>query len=482
MRNPSFPLIVCALLLAGCAAGPPKDAGFGAVQRTTAERTGAVVQWDRHSVADAAVQTSVRAMLAKELTADQAVQIALLNNHNLQATFEDLGIAQADLVQAGLLKNPVFDLGVRVPTRPPSKTYVDINVAEDFINIFFIPARKRLAQAQFEQVQSRVISEVLTLAADTKNAFYACQAAGQLVELRRNIADAVGASATAARRLHDAGNNTDLDLINAEAQDARAKAELAEAQADAAEARERLSDLMGLWGADIDWKIADHLPDLPASEIKPAGLERVALEQRADLAAVRQEIAVQAQVLGFTKETRFLTDANVGAEGERETDGQWRIGPSLSIPVPLFDQGQAAIPRAQALLMQSEQRYWAMAVDVRSQVRAAEVRMRGARTRAMLFRDQVLPLQQQAVEQTQLQYNGMLVGVFQLLQARREQSDAAREYVEALRDYWTARAEMERAIGGRLPDSSIAQPATAPAKRLQEMTPEENLHQHGDKP
>jgi cobalt-zinc-cadmium efflux system outer membrane protein len=454
-------VVVAAAGLAGCATAPI-DSGFGDVQRIAAERTGAIVQWDRHTADDRAVAACVHALLAKELTAGQAVQIALLNNHNLQATFEDLGIAQADLVQAGLLKNPIFDLGVRVPTRPPSNTYVDINVTEDFINVFFLPARRRLAHAQLEQVKSRVTSEVLTLATDTKAAFYAYQAAEQLVELRRSIADATAASLNAAKRLHDAGNNMDLDFINSKAQDARAKVDLADSQADAADARERLNDLMGLWGDDTAWTTAHRLPDLPAREVQRQGLETLAIRQRTDLGAARQDIAVHAQALGLTEQTRFLAETNIGAEGERETDGQWRIGPSFSLPIPLFDQGQAAIPRAQAVLIQSQQRYLALAVDVRSQVRAAAIRMFSARAKAQLYHDQVLPLQEQVVAQTQLQYNGMLVGVFQLLQVRRDQIDVARQYIESLRDYWTARAALERAIGGRLPDAATTEPSTMP--------------------
>ena len=183
--------IVSTLLatLPGCAENCAED-GFADVRRAVADRTGAAVQWNTGTPDDAAVESAVRSMLAAELTADGAVQVALLNNRGLQATFEDLGVAQADLVQAGLLKNPVFDLGVRVPTRPPSKTYVDLSVAEDFVDVFFIPARKRLAEGLVEQAKARVTAEVLRTAADTKSAFYAYVGAEQLVGLRRTLARA----------------------------------------------------------------------------------------------------------------------------------------------------------------------------------------------------------------------------------------------------------------------------------------------------
>jgi outer membrane protein, heavy metal efflux system len=451
--------VVGVLGLAGCAA-PRSDSGFGDVQRITSERTGHLIQWDNHGADDRAVQRSIGALLAEELTADTAVQVALLNNHHLQATFEDLGIAQADLVQAGLLKNPVFDLGVRIPTTPPSRTYVDVNVAEDFIGIFFIPARKRLANAQFEQVKSRVTGEVLSLASETKSAFYASQAAQQIVGLRRSAQASTAAGSELSKRLHDAGNITDLEFLNAKAQDARALVELLDSEADAAEARERLSNLMGVGESGTEWTIANGLPELPSDETKLDGLETLAIRQRSDLEAAWRDMEVQSQALGFTKETWFLTQATVGAEGERETDGQWRIGPSLSMPLPIFDQGQGAVPRAQAMLMQSQQRFLAMAVDVQSQVRTAYIRMRSARRKAGLYHEQLIPLQNQVIEQTQLEYNGMLVGVSQLLQAKQEQIELTRQYIEAMRSYWIERAELERAVGGRLAESAVTQPTT----------------------
>ena len=451
--------IAMAVLLAGCAF-PPPDGGFTQVQALTAERTGGKrVQWDRGTADDRAVDAAVRDVLARPLTADAAVQAALLNNRKLQATFEDLGIAQADLVQAGLLRNPVLDLSLRVPTAAPFKTYLNFAVAENFLDVFLIPARTKIAAAQLEQVKARVANEVLELAAQTAAAFYAWQGAEQRVELRQSIADASAASLDAAGRLRQAGNMSELAYLSERAQADRAKADLATAQADAADARERLNALMGA-DDQVNWTAPSRLPDLPKDEVRIDGLEPLAIRQRQDLAAARGEVQTQARVYGLTVDSRFLSSADLGVDAERETDGQWRIGPSLVLPVPLFDQGQGSIPRAAAVLRQSRDRYAALAIDIRSQVRAARTRMLNARAAAQFYQAEVLPTQQRLLEQTQLQYNGMLVGVFQLLQAKRDEIDAAVQYVMALQNYWTARAELERAIGGRLPAES---PASLPA-------------------
>jgi cobalt-zinc-cadmium efflux system outer membrane protein len=478
--------LIAVSVLAGCAPTAPQQ-GFANVQSLAMERLGKRVEWDGRTADDRAVASRVRDLLAHPLDAGAAVQIALLNNRSLQATFEELGIAQADFLQAGLLDNPVFNLSVRLPNGPPKKTYLDIAAAENFLNVFLISARRKIAAAQLQQATARVSAEVLSLAAQTESAFYTYQAATQTVELRRRIADAAAASLDAATRLRQAGNTTDLDYYGQRAQAARATVDLANAESDAADARECVNALMGAWGAQTAWSVAGRLPDVPPNEVRPQGLETLAIQQRQDLAAARGEVLAQARLYGFTVDTRFFAQADLGIEGERETDGQCRIGPTLSLPIPLFDQGQAAIPRAAAVLRQSQQRYAALAVDIRAQVRAARARMLNARAAAQFYRDEVLPTQRHYLDQAQLQYNGMFVSVFQLLQAKRDEIDAAAQYIQALRTYWTSRAELARAVGGRLPPGepvmpSSTQPTSISGSAQGSTQAAHDPHSHGDQP
>ncbi len=333
-------------------------------------------------------------------------------------------------------------------------------MTEDFLDVALLPARKKFAADQFEAAKAMVSNEVLTLAAETRADFYVYQAAEQMLKLRRTAAQAAAASLDAAIKLHDVGNMTDLDFANERADDVRAKIELSDAEAANAEAREKVTARMGLSAAQIQWA-AVPLPEIPSTEISDRGLESAALQQRQDLAAARQNVLAQAQALGMAADFRFFSDTDLGAEFERETDGQWRIGPTLSFPLPLFDQGQAKVSRAQAMLRQSEQRCLALAIDVQSQVRVARTKLFNARIKVLLYRDEVLPIERDVFHQTELQYNGMYLGVFQLLQAKEEEIDASRQYIEALRDYWIARAELEQALGGRLPPAT---PTTQPEK------------------
>src|SRR5438445_8190274 len=196
------------LAIAGCAHVDPQPA-FAALANTVHLRTGKRVQWNRGTAQDAEAQAAISALLRQPLSADSAVQLALLNNHNLQATYEELGIAQADLVEAGLLKNPVFYFERRLPGQA-----AEIDLVQEFIDILLLPLRKRIAAAQFEATKLRVGHEILTTAAEVRAAFYEHQGDQQLVDLRKTVADATERSAEAALKMHEAGNLRDLDLAS----------------------------------------------------------------------------------------------------------------------------------------------------------------------------------------------------------------------------------------------------------------------------
>jgi cobalt-zinc-cadmium efflux system outer membrane protein len=267
--------------------------------------------------------------------------------------------------------------------------------------------------------------------------------------MRRSVEAAAADSADAAQRLHEAGNITDLQLAEREMLHEQARLDLASAELMVLDRREELSALMGVWGRDTGFTVATRLPELPQGEISLLGLESLAVSQRADLAAARHEIESIAESLGIDKVTGVVPQLALVGHYERELEGPGTAGPSLELTLPIFDQGQAKIAAASARLRQSEQRYAALAIQIRSDVRRLRNRLLSARSRTEYLAKVILPLRQRVVEQTQLEYNAMLVNVFQLLQSKQAEIETGREYIEALRDYWVARAELERSVGGR---------------------------------
>ena len=441
-------MTLLAVCMAGCAK-VPREAGFPDVQKLVGERGIERVQWSRGSAEDKAAAAAVRQLLADELTVDVAVQIALLNNRSLQATYEDLAIAQADLVQAGLLRNPVFDAEFRFHEGTRDLAF-EGSILQDFVSILQIPLRKRIAGAEFEAAKYRVAGEILDLSGRMRAAFYTLQAGQQTLEMQRTIVEAMAASLEITRRLRQAGNITELNMAAEQAQYEQARADLASAEAQTLADRERLNVLMGLWGEDMKWKTADRLPDLPAQELAMEELEQQALARNLDLGAQRQQIVVASKQLGLARPFGWLSEGEAGVSAEYEEGGDWALGPAVSVPIPLFDQGQARTASAQAELRRARQLYTAQEVEIRAEARASAIRLRAARERVERYQKTILPLRQQVVEQTQLQYNAMQVGVFQLLQARQQQIEAASQCINSLRDYWLARTQLTQIINGRI--------------------------------
>lgn len=475
-----IPLLVVSLL-AGCASMKP-GMGFDEVQQSVADRTGMRLHWTTGSAEDQEVAAAIDELLGRELSAEEAVQLALLNNRELRALYEELNLAQADLVQAGLLRNPVFSGEIRFGL-DASGTAAVLDITQDFLSLLWLPLRKGRAQAQFEATQLRVTAAVLDMATDVRSAYYEYLAAKQTQEMRRSVMEATRASYELAKRVHAAGNSRALDLANERDLHEQARLDLALAEENVIVAREQLTAMMGLWGEQTRWRGAPRLPAVPNEDPHGSldGLERRAVEASLDLAVARKEIEIAARNLGIAQPFSWLTDTVVGAAAERDLEGGWSLGPSLSLPIPLFDQGQAAVGRAEAQLRQGAEHYYARAVEIRSRARAAGSVLRSARDRARYYEAVILPLRQQIVDETQLLYNAMQIPAFQLLEAKRNQIEAGADYIEALRDYWVARARLEQVLSGRVTafeGGSASSPSNMPHTAIPEDMSRPLQHRH----
>ena len=427
-----------------------KEETFQGVQQSVQERTGKTVRWEEDQAAHEQALQDVRQLLRKPLTVETAVQIALLNNRSLQATFEEIGLSAADLIEAATIPNPKIALAIRFPDKPPSGTYIDYGAALDFLSIVMIPLKKRVAKDQLEAVALRVADETLELVSQVKGAFYSLQASQQLLKRFQLIADTSAASLDLAQRQHEAGNITDLAMAQQQASYSRSRLDIATTEAEIRQNREKLDRLLGLWGANTDWQIAGELPEVPSSEVPMRSLERLAISQRLDLQADYLHFTSQAKNLGLTKAFRLLGALDFGMESERETDSQTRTGPTFAIELPIFNQGQARIARGEAALRQSQDRFEALAVDIRSQIRELRDELTSKREIARFYKDELLPGQRRILNESLINYNAMAIGNFELFTTKAEEARTEREYIEAVRDYWITRAELERAAGGNL--------------------------------
>jgi outer membrane protein, heavy metal efflux system len=436
-----FCLAALPLLVAGCASTNPK-AALDDVDKTVLARTGQQISGLSNDVVDVLLQTN--------LTAQSAVTIALLDNKSLQAEFGEIGISQADVAQASRLHNIQLFGSWRIPNQPPSIVDSEYSAAADFLDLLTMPARKIIAARNLEQTKLEVADKVLQLADDAQTAFYDLQAQLELTNRLATITEVNDAAADFAQRQYNAGNINDLELHNQQASAAQSHLDLMQAQAAAQTKRERLNRLLGLSGGQINWQIADELPSLPEKELTLTNLESLAVNQRLDLAATRALTESLAAALKLKKHTRFIPGVTLGLDTERSPDGQRVTGPTLGLELPLFDQGQPAVAKLTAEYRQARDNYDAMAVNVRSEVRQSRDALLAARAATEFSGNHLLPLQAKILHETLLQYNAMQKSSYDLLLAKQREQTAVQEYVASLRDYWIARAELERAVGGRL--------------------------------
>ncbi len=462
-------LVACSSILAmtlPAGSAREKEEAFQGVQQSVRERTGKAVRWEEDQAAHEQARQDVRMLLRKPLTVDTAVQVALLNNRSLQATFEEIGLSAANVLEAATIPNPKIDLAVRIPDKPPSGTYVDYGAAIDFLSIIMIPLKKRVAKVQLEAAALRVADETLALVSQVKSAFYSLQASQQLLKRFKLIVDTNAASLDLAQRQHEAGNITDLALAQQQATYSRSRFDVATTEAEIRRNREKLNRLLGLWGTDTDWQISGELPEVPSSDLPMRGLERLAISQRLDLQAGYLQVTSHVKNLGLTKSFRLLGALDFGVNSERETDSQTRTGPTFAIELPIFNQGQARIARGEAALRQAQDNFEALAIDVRSQIRELRDELASKREIARFYRDELLPGQRRILNESLINYNAMEIGNFELFTTRAEEARTEREYIDAARDYWITRAELERAVGGNLnphqPADDKSQPVSNP--------------------
>jgi outer membrane protein TolC len=450
------------LFLAGCSTFSA-DGGFGAVEQLTKERTGQSVKWQRTEADVGTAQARVAELLKEPLSPDGAVELALLNNKGLQAEFQDLGIAESDLVRAGRLRNPSFSFG-----RMSGGHGVEIEraIVFDVLGLITMPFAREVEQRRFEQAQLRAAYDAVGLAADTRRAYFAAVAAQELVKYYGQVKLAAEASNELAKKMVQAGNFPKLTQMREQAFYAEATAQLARAQQHAVAERERLTRLLGLSGQQVGFPLPERLPELPKVATQAKTAEQTAMDKRLDVLMAKRSTDAVARSLGLTKATGMMNVLYLGYKNKSVTGAERENGYEIELELPLFDFGKTRVARAEATYMQAVNRTAEVAVNARSEVRESYSAYQTAFNLAKHYRDEIVPLRKRISEENLLRYNGMLIGPFELLADSREQVASITAYVESLRDYWVADTNLQTALTGRSPGASVsARPAssTAPA-------------------
>jgi outer membrane protein TolC len=455
-----LPPLAIAALLTGCA-GFSADGGLGPAQRAAQQHLGNKdLVWARSPAEQARIDERVAGLLTQALTADAAVQTALLNHRGLQASYHELGIGEAELVQASRLPNPGFSFG---RFKAGDEREIERSLHFSLARLIALPWLREAARARFEAAQGATAMRVLDHANATRRAWVQAVGAQEGVRYAHQVMRAAEASAELARRMQQVGNFSALQRAREQAFYADAALNLARAEQAERSAREKLTRLMGLWGAQTSFLLPERLPDLPKDARDLPDAERSAVAQRLDLQGARLAARQSAAELGLTGPLRLADGLEIGLERNSSNEGPTSRGWELGFELPLFDWGGARQAQAEHRFAQAMKRAEQAAIDARSEVREAYGAYRGAYDVARHHRDEIVPLRKKILDENVLRYNGMLIGVFELLADARTQIASVNASIEALRDFWLAEADLDMALVGKPMLAPMAGP-TSPMK------------------
>jgi outer membrane protein TolC len=452
MRCAFLLLITLAALGIGGCAGFTQDGGFDAVAAAARQHLAQDIQWPRTSQERAKTDARVAELLGHPLSAEDAVQIALLNNRMLQGAFEELGISEADLVQAGRLPNPRFDLR---HAGAAGQYDVEETLSLNVLSLLTMPYARNIEKQRFAQTQRAAVLRVAQLAQDTREAYYAAVAARAARGYRLKVRAAAETGATLAQRMVAAGNWTRLDQARErnfyiDADQGLTHATLAEAAA-----REKLIAVMGLSGENsgtLNLQLEEVLPTLPASLENLPDVESALLQNRLDLQLMRLRMDELQRRLKLTRGTRFVNVLDAGAtrvqQGSR--DAPYERGYTITLEVPIFDSGAARVKRSEAIYAQAVDRFTQAAIEARSQIRLAYANYQSSFELAKQQRDEVLPLRNTTAQENLLRYNAAQISIFELLSGAREQAAGFDDYIQRLRDFWVAKSQLDAALLGNV--------------------------------
>jgi outer membrane protein, heavy metal efflux system len=434
------------------------------------------------------------------LSLDEALQHAMLANRDLQAAFADIGVARADLVQSGLLKNPTLGLSGMLP-EGGGRARLTVGLAEDIADLWQIPIRKKIAQDALDEAVLKVVSQAVDLAMTVKQAYHRVQYQRQAVLIARSNIEIGQRSDEAALSRFRAGQVGKIDVDLAHAASLQARLALIDIERQVRVSEQDLALAIGLDRWPAGQVALDPLPaDLPPAPAVEATVE-VALAERTDLLAQKRAVAAaQDKVseewlkifpslelgLDFERTDRRaipgrkiaydtlissvkagqLTVPDIETRGNRQRGKRQIIdallGPSLMLPLPIFDQNQAQIAKAVIQHQQEISRYEGMVQRVERDVRAAAVNYQAAADTVQFYESQLMPQLQSGLETATAAYRSGGSTILAVLDAQRSLVMSTADLNKAHLDCLLAADELERALGGPLMLRKLQTPASQP--------------------
>ena len=462
-----FALSSVALLVSGCASFDIADS----VSWTNEELvgyTGGELELARTDEQRRARAETAAEILDGTVDRDAAVRLALVNSPALQAMLADNWAEGAEAAQSGRIPNPVFAFE-RIATDDEAEVEIERLFAFGLLDVLTLPLRKRVADRRIERSRIALGAEVVDQVTEVRQAWVEAVAAEQTLSYAEQVAESASASSEMARRLESAGNFSRLARAREQVFYAETTADLATERHAARAARERLVRLLGLNEEQAAaLTLPEALPELPENPLAPGQVAETLNERRLDVRLARADLEAAARSQGLGRITTF-TDIEVGyrsatvfsetepGEGFEDIDieAESADGYELEVTVPLFDWGGMQRDALSARSLAAANRYADTVRSVSSSVRENYSAYRTAFDVATFYREEILPLRELISEENVLQYNGMLIGVFELLADSRSAIGSVQAAIDAQRQFWLAEAALQASITGRPTTASI---------------------------
>lgn len=466
-------VVVATLTMLGCSV-LPTDRGWSDVNQLVSARDPRLVSQPNQQTVKLAQQVEI--LLAQPITADTAIAVSMLRHPVIQLEYAKLGVAQADVLEASRLSNPVLALSAIGSNVKTDQTRYGYGLVQNFTELLFLRSRRQAAQLELQRLKATTGMQLQQHAAEVAHAYYQLVNAEQLLDMQQLIAKTATASSTLAERFYTAGNINALELSREQAATTQAELDLDRAREQVLVSRNQLAVLMGLTAAEEQWQIDKQLPLPVQSEDSLEQLRQLALNNRLDLAAKRKQAEAYAQALGLSQTLRWLPLLEIGMEGERDSDGARLLGPTAAIELPIFGRNRSAILRMQAYVEQTSLEAHALEVNILHEINLSFARMLAARQVFERYRTQLVPQRKAVVARTLEMHNYMLIGQFDLLLAKQQEYDAYRGQLQALSDYWIARVELAKVVAGKLPSDAQIRQSTLGAVILPDASPVASEH------
>jgi outer membrane protein TolC len=439
-------LVALPVVLAGCASTSIQQ-NLNDTSGFAAREAGVEVQLQSTPEARAAAADRAGTLLAGPLTADGAVRLALDYSPTFQRMLAESAAASAAATQSARLPNPIFAFS---DLSTGNFKEIDRLLAISLLDFVLLPQRLRLADLQQAQHRLRSAGDVIAVATGARQAWIDAVAARQSLAYAAQAQKAADAGAELGRRMAAVGNFSRIEAGREQLFYAEATAELARAQLETQRTREVLIRLLGL-PADLAAKLTlpDRLPDLPQTPDDESVLARRAFDERLDVALAKAELDFTARSLGLTRVTSTVNALEVGAANKTTTGEDTLKGYDLELRLPVFDFGDARRANAQAIYLAALNRTTVVIVEAESHLRESYLSYRTTYDLARHYRDEIVPLRKTISDENLLRYNGMLIGVFELLADAREQISSVRQAIGAQRDFWLADTTLRATLIGR---------------------------------